>query len=322
MNIERLSLDQLRVFMLVADLGSFSAAARKLVRAQSAVSHAVAGLEAQLGLELFDRSAYRPRLTAHARTLLPEVRTILERIDRLEGKAQMLSGGVEPQVGLVVDGAFPLSQIADALHRFKLDRPGVVLRIFNDSMSDLVERLATGNADIGIVATLPEVPVGFDAFALMPVRLIPVASPSYHLSRHARLVPQEALVDAMQIVLTDKGAASVTTRDYGVLSTRTWRVTDLATKRDLLLAGLGWGGMPQHLIERELREGSLVRLPTADFPSYGDMLPSFCLHDPSRRLGPAASSLLQALRKIAERHVTVEPNEDPCGAPSRPQVPA
>ncbi|MGC7974414.1 LysR family transcriptional regulator, partial [Salmonella enterica] len=81
MNIERLSLDQLRDFVQVADSGSFLAAARKLSRAQSAVSYAIATLEDQLGVLLFDRSGYRPQLTSPGVALLADARQVLDHVD-------------------------------------------------------------------------------------------------------------------------------------------------------------------------------------------------------------------------------------------------
>src|SRR3712207_4721026 len=85
--LDALTLDQMRVFAAVADSGSFRAAAARLSRAQSAVSHAVATLEGQLGLAVFDRSGHRPRLTPEGRALLAEVRAILTKVDAEIGRA-------------------------------------------------------------------------------------------------------------------------------------------------------------------------------------------------------------------------------------------
>jgi len=72
------SLDQLTTFIASVDEGSFSAAARKLRRAQSVVSELVSGLEAQMGVRLFDRSARYPKLTPAGIALLADARGIVE----------------------------------------------------------------------------------------------------------------------------------------------------------------------------------------------------------------------------------------------------
>ena len=60
MDVGRPSLDQLAVFVAVIETGSFNAAARKLGRAVSAISYAIATLETQLGVTVFDRQGSRP----------------------------------------------------------------------------------------------------------------------------------------------------------------------------------------------------------------------------------------------------------------------
>jgi DNA-binding transcriptional LysR family regulator len=68
--LDGVSLDQLRTFIAAADEGSFSAAGRRLHRAQSVVSQTLANLEGQLGVKLFDRSGHLPVLTDQGRALL------------------------------------------------------------------------------------------------------------------------------------------------------------------------------------------------------------------------------------------------------------
>ena len=75
--LDALTLDQMRIFAAVADAGGFRAAAARLRRVQSAVSHAIGNLEAQLGVALFDRSGRRPGLTAEGRSLVADARALL-----------------------------------------------------------------------------------------------------------------------------------------------------------------------------------------------------------------------------------------------------
>ena len=58
--MDSLTLDQIQIFLTVFDEGSFSKAAKKLNRAQSAITYGIQKLEAQIGMSLFDRTAYRP----------------------------------------------------------------------------------------------------------------------------------------------------------------------------------------------------------------------------------------------------------------------
>lgn len=93
MPLEGMSLDQLRTFIAAAEEGSFSAAGRKLRRAQSVVSQTLANLEKQLGVKLFDRSGRYPRLTDHGQALLNDARAIADGMDSFKARAKLCAKG-------------------------------------------------------------------------------------------------------------------------------------------------------------------------------------------------------------------------------------
>src|SRR5579862_8388002 len=97
---DALTLDQLRLFLAVVDAGGFSAAARSLGRAQSAVSYGVANLERQLGISLFDRSGRKPALTQAGVELAAEARAVCVQVDHLRARAHGIAQGVEPRLAI------------------------------------------------------------------------------------------------------------------------------------------------------------------------------------------------------------------------------
>ena len=96
--LDGVSLDQLRTFIAAADEGSFSAASRRLRRAQSVVSQTLANLEGQLGVKLFDRSARFPVLTNQGRALLANARTVAGDVDLFKARAKGFARGLEPEL--------------------------------------------------------------------------------------------------------------------------------------------------------------------------------------------------------------------------------
>jgi len=120
--LDAMTLDQIRTFVTVADSGSFRSGAARLLRVQSAVSHAIANLEAELELQLFDRSGYRPVLTPEGEALLAHARDILLRADAMRARARALGAGVELELALVVDTLFPIeSGGCRSEHRISVD---------------------------------------------------------------------------------------------------------------------------------------------------------------------------------------------------------
>ena len=113
--IGSLTLDQLRVLVAIADEGSFSAAGRKLDRAQSAISQAVATLEGIQGVLLFDRSGHRPVVTKAGRSLISQARVVLAGAARFEDMAAGMREGVEPELAVAIDPLAPTAPFIDSL---------------------------------------------------------------------------------------------------------------------------------------------------------------------------------------------------------------
>src|SRR5580658_9625779 len=105
--LDGVTLDQVRAFVVAADEGSFSDAARRLRRTQSVVSQTLANLEGQLGVKLFDRSGRFPVLTDQGRALLAVARAVEGNMDLFKAHAKSLAGGLEPELSVAVDVMFP-----------------------------------------------------------------------------------------------------------------------------------------------------------------------------------------------------------------------
>src|ERR1700742_1241506 len=117
--LDRIPLDQLRPFIAAAEQGSFSAAGRKLRRAQSVISQTLANLEGQLGVTLFDRRARYPTLTADGRALLESARAVAGEMDGFKARAKTLREGLEPELSLSIDVMFPMSELTEAVAKFR-----------------------------------------------------------------------------------------------------------------------------------------------------------------------------------------------------------
>ncbi|MEV0702242.1 LysR family transcriptional regulator [Saccharopolyspora sp. NPDC050389] len=107
------SLDRLEAFVVASEAGSFSAAARILGKARSSLSEAIAQLEIELGLDLFDRSSRIPRLTPTGERVVPEARTVLDRARAFESQAAAFAAGTADS--LTISVSVPLRTIVEPL---------------------------------------------------------------------------------------------------------------------------------------------------------------------------------------------------------------
>ena len=150
--LDGVSLDQLRTFIAAADEGSFSAAGRRLRRAQSVVSQTLANLEGQLAVKLFDRSGHLPVLTDQGRALLADARAVAGDVDLLKARAKSLAGGLEPELSLAVDVMFPDATLTNSVAAFQKEFPATLLR-FDMESSAVIEPVLDGRCAIGIVGS-------------------------------------------------------------------------------------------------------------------------------------------------------------------------
>jgi DNA-binding transcriptional LysR family regulator len=291
------TLDQLRVFLTVVEVGSFAGAARRLGRATSVISYSVANLEAQLGLPLFDREATRrPTLTEAGRTVLAEARTVAHGIDGLRAKVRGLLTGLEAEVHLAVDVLLPTPRVVDALQAFQAEFPTVTLRLHMEALGAVTQLVLNRTATIGVSGPLDMVTQGIERVAVGDVEMIPVAAPSHPLVASASGQPGAAR-DHVQLVLTDRSTLTEG-QDFSVVGVRTWRLADIGAKHALLLAGIGWGNMPEPMVQEDLERGRLVHLNLPEFP--GGSYRFSAIYRTDSPPGPAASWLIQRLRKQVE----------------------
>ena len=286
------TLDQLRIFLAVVDEGSFNRAARRMGRAISAISYGVAQLEAQLGVSLFDREgSRRPVLTREGEALVPDARVVVADVDGLLARVRGLGQGLEAELSLVVDVMVPGDVLARVLREFQQTFPTVPLRLHVEALGGVAALLLDGRASIGIAGpAIVELP-GLSREVIGSVELVPVAAPGHPLAR-AHVTPGES-ARHLQLVLTDRSPLSEG-REFSVVSPNTWRLADLGAKHDLLREGIGWGNMPRHAVEGDLKAGRLVVLDLPERPGIDYRLHALWRTDCPP--GPAACHMREAFR--------------------------
>src|ERR1700731_4594675 len=180
--LDSLTLDQIRLFLAVADTGSFSKAAKGLHRAQSAVTYGIQKLEAQFGIPLFDRTAYRPALTEAGRALLSRARRIAEETNAFRDTARSLASGLEAELTIVLDSMFPMRAVVEALRAFTAKFPTVTPRIYVQSLGAAAELVLDGTCMIGLLPLYFSDMALLKRFPLLTVDLIPVVAPDHPLA--------------------------------------------------------------------------------------------------------------------------------------------
>ncbi|MBM7047600.1 MULTISPECIES: LysR family transcriptional regulator [Rhizobium] len=292
------TLDQLQVFLTVAESGSFSAASRALNRAQSVISYTIANLEAQLEMPLFERSGSRqPKLTDAGRVMLEDARRIVTDLQVMRARVKGLKTGLEAEVAVAISVMVPTNATVDVLAEFRDRFPLVSLRLDTGELGTMLELVTSGKSTIGIGGVLKQ----DDALAIERIGysfMMPVAAPTHPLARLGRPLSLADVREEVQLVVTD--ASNLTKgKDFNVLSYKIWHVSDIATKHQLIRGGLGWGGLPASLIMEDLQKGRLVPLALDAYDQREN--PIYAVRKLDNPPGPAAAWMIEAFRSRLSR---------------------
>jgi len=292
--LDSLTLDQLRILIAVAETGSFSAAARRLGRVQSAISQSVQGLEATLELQLFDRAGKTPQLNEAGRMILNDARDLVRGAELLRARAETIVNAVEPELSLAVDSLFPSRILTASLKALNAVFPHLPVLIFTEGLGAAEQRLRDGVVRLAIYSQLITGASDLRGERLTEIPMVPVVAAAHPLASLRGPIPHATLVEETQLILTDRSSLSQSLRG-NLISRRQWRFADLHTRLDYLLASLGWCNMPLHLIEPYLESGQLVRLRPEQDTSFIAQL--HIVHDPTRPPGQAGRWLIVDLKQ-------------------------
>ena len=281
------NLEQIQLFVQVAERHSFSAVARQSRKAQSAVSNAIALLEADLGLVLFERSSGRqPQLTEAGVALLDEARELLRQCERLEGRAAGLTRGQEARLRVAQDEAMPYQPVLDSLEELAERYPDVEMQLTSSAQGEVARKLVERRADLGLSFQHERMPDALERRALGAVEMVTVCPVGHPLAA----LPQ---VDCQQLARHRQLLIALEDNTYPggeAISPQVWRADSFYVMAELLMRGLGWAWLPRHVVQYPAYQNQMIELRSDWVP------PALVVELVWRRdepLGPAASWLAE-----------------------------
>lgn len=289
--------DQVPLFLAVLDAGSFSAAARKLGRVPSAVSMAIAQLEAELDLQLFDRSGREPVPTAAARALEPQARLLAQQLQQLNWQAGALHLGLEERLTLAIAPELLSTRWTQTLELLVQEFPALAIEVLAAPQADALELLHAGRAQLALVFERPAID-GREGFQEMGREtLVAVMAPGFAPWQQARAahgeqarLTMEQLAAARQVLMASRDPAQTDARF--VFALQRWRTDSHQAALSLISAGLGWGWLPRSLVQPYIAAGSLMEIPVLNL-SNGTTLFVDWVWSKERPLGLAARRFVQ-----------------------------
>ena len=312
-----MKLDQLKVLRAVVETGTVKSAAESLNRTQPAVSQALKALEYQTGAEIFDRSGYRLELTPVGRRVYLQSLRVLAEAEDLTQLIRHFEKGQEETITIAIEAAADLGVLTPVLAGLQTRFPDTRVVLRAEVLSGAIGAVQSGAAALAVAPAIP-VMLEEEGFDYMPVArsvMRNVAAPSLLDAMEA----PRTLADLRrfhQVIARDSGQASgLFDRELGVQKgQRRWYVGDLHMKKQLLVAGLGWGRLPEHMIAQELAQDQLREI-ILPHTHLGFEVEVFVFRQRRAATGPVAAHLWTAFAGHEEDVLNPSPRSAPETSP-------
>ena len=286
------TLEQWRMFKAVVDAGGFNQAAVVVHKSPSSIHHAINKLEESLGITLFDVQGRKTQLTHAGELLLRRSQFLLDEVKRIEAVAEALGDGVESEVRIAVDGAFPQTFIFQALEKVSALYPQTRIDIIDTVLSGTNELITEGKADIGL-SPFPMQDGLNEEICL--IEFIAVAHKDHPLHQLGRTLQYEDLKAYRQIIIRDSASHTKVNSGWHGAEQR-WTVSHMRASIELIQQNLGYAWLPQPAVSDAITAGHIKRLPLSEGASRSA---SFYLNYQDKdRIGPVSREFMGELRLL------------------------
>lgn len=248
-------LDQLVAFVTAAEVGSFSAAARKIGKGHSTVSTAINNLEITIDAQLFDRSQKYPVLTPIGEQIYSQAKLMLRQNERMLAFANSKASYVEESLSIGLGSLMPFAYIEDELARLGGKFPHTEIKLVREQSDKLQKMTENGELDVVIQVNRGAIADVLDFRDLKPIGWDCVCSPDSELGDH-EFVPTELMLSTRQICCSAmlENPLTKVSAEFGI---EIWQATDQQDAARMVEEDMGWSYLPSLLVEERVANGTL-----------------------------------------------------------------
>lgn len=251
--------NSLAMLQVIADTGSFAAAARASNMVPSALTYRVRQMEDALDVLLFDRSSRQAQLTEAGAELLREGAGLLVEIDAVANRVKRVATGWEPQFTIAVDSLIDRGTVMELCATFLKLNPPTRLKLRAETLSGTLEALTCGQADLAIGVVMDDnTKTGLHREPLGTVSFVFAVAPHHPLAHVPEPLSDKVIRQHRAVAIADS-VQHGTSLSIGLLTGQdVFTVADMPTKLDAQVRGLGAGFLPTCLAQPYVDTGRLV----------------------------------------------------------------
>jgi DNA-binding transcriptional LysR family regulator len=258
-----ITLDQIECLRAISEAGSITAASKKLHRAKSAVHYSLKKLEEQVGFKLVDTGEYRGSITVKGKQFLLRSIPILEEVSELQRITHRIATGVETKLSISTTTLFDLLKFNRGVKKIQSSYPDTEITIHRELLSG-VKMLNLREVDLAILES-PANDERIESKQIGEITMMLVIAKDHPFFKKKK--SNQCKEDLFQYPQIIQRSTIPDDDQRGVYqNSRQWTVSDLTAKRQIILDGLGWGRIPKHDMEKELKSGKLIHLDYIEEP--------------------------------------------------------
>jgi len=255
MNHPPITLEQARALDALARGGTFAAAATELRRGHTSVLYLIRTLEEAVGFAVVDRTGYRTALSPRGLRVLESCRALLAAEAELASTIVELRAGWEPTVTVVFDGIVPIAPLLHAVGRLVTERVPTRIDVRAEFLAGVEDAFARLEADLMLAVLPPRTALTSIELAALPASLVAHAD---HPLAHGR---HDVRTMRRHLLLTVHGSdPRLDLPTSAIEAHSTVHLNDFASKQAAILAGIGYGWLPDVMIAKDLAAGRLRRI--------------------------------------------------------------
>ena len=243
-----MELQQLLYFRKVAELQHFTRAAEALSVSQPALSRAVARLEDELGVRLFEREGRSVRLNRFGQVFLERVERILQEVETARHEMADLAGTERGTVALAFLHTLGVRLIPDLLRQFRQEHPQIGFQLGQNASEILLKQLEAGEIDLCLASLVPrEHPPAVAWVNLFSEELYLVVPPDHALAGRGTVALREAAGSDFISLKPSTGLRQISDelcREAGFAPRVLFEGEEVATIRGLVHSGFGVALLP------------------------------------------------------------------------------
>lgn len=251
-----INLDQAKALCAIIEYGGYSQAALALHKSHSSIVYLIKNFEQNCGIEIFDRKKYRNSLTPAGRRVYIKSQEILAKVDELDQICSQLKNKWEASIKIVFDGILPFDPFLEIYKNFKTEKIPTIVQTYTDYLQDVEKTFYKLDADI-MISIIPIEKKDLQSIYLTSLKSFLVAHKDHPIHKTNKRWTLNELHEFN--FLTIRGTVNklgLNTSDFE--ESASFYLSDFSFKKEALLKKMGFGWLPEHLIQNELKNKTLL----------------------------------------------------------------